>query len=193
MTVDFYNNNAENFFKDTVDADMKKAYDIFQKHLISNTGEILDLGCGSGRDSKYFIKCGYDITAIDLSIELAKKASTYLEKEVIVKDMRELDYCDKFIGIWACASLLHLKENDILKTLQKCYMALKKDGILYASFKYGNNNYEKDGRYFTCFTEEKIEKIVDLTNFIVVDMFQTSDVRVGREKEKWLNIVLKKG
>lgn len=194
MSVLFYDTNADDFFTNTINSNMQQLYTIFEENIpqeYPQPWEILDLGCGSGRDSKYFISAGYKVTALDFSKILAQKASAYIGQEVIVKDMRQIDYLDKFIGIWACASLLHLTETEILATLQKCLAALKKDGVLFASFKYGESNYQKDGRSFTCFTQEKFLNLVETLN-CPIQTFVTSDVCPERANEKWLNILLKK-
>ena len=192
MSVEFYNNNAEDFFNNTVNADMSATYSLFEENLSDVNGEILDLGCGSGRDAKHFIDKGYEVTALDLSPVLAEKASKYIGQKVIVGDMKDLDYKDRFIGIWACASLLHLTESEVLETVKRCHKALKKDGVLYASFKYGEKNYEKDGRSFTCFTKDKFLNLIEGLDFYYRATFETGDVRPGRENEKWLNVILKK-
>lgn len=193
MSVEFYNNNAEEFFNNTVNADMSATYSLFEENLSDIDGEILDLGCGSGRDAKHFIDKGYKVTALDLSPVLAAKASKYIGQQVIIGDMKDLDYKDRFIGIWACASLLHLAEDEVLETIKRCHKALKKDGVLYASFKYGENNYEKDGRSFTCFTKDKFLNLIEGLDFYYRATFETGDVRPGRENEKWLNVILKRG
>ncbi|MCQ8213369.1 class I SAM-dependent methyltransferase [Cetobacterium somerae] len=193
MSVEFYNNNAEEFFNNTVNADMSATYSLFEENLSDIDGEILDLGCGSGRDAKYFIDKGYKVTALDLSPVLAEKASKYIGQQVIIGDMKDLDYKDRFIGIWACASLLHLTEDEVFETIKRCHKALKKDGVLYASFKYGENNYEKDGRSFTCFTKDKFLNLIEGLDFYYRATFETGDVRPGRGNEKWLNVILKKG
>lgn len=193
MSVEFYNNNAEEFFNNTINADMSATYSLFEENLSDIDGEILDLGCGSGRDAKHFIDKGYKVTALDLSPVLAAKASKYIGQQVIIGDMKDLDYKDKFIGIWACASLLHLTEDEVFETIKRCHKALKKDGVLYASFKYGENNYEKGGRSFTCFTRDKFLNLIEGLDFYYRATFETGDVRPGRENEKWLNVILKKG
>lgn len=190
MSVKFYNDNAEDFFYNTVNADMSATYNIFEDNLLEKNGEILDLGCGSGRDAKHFLDSGFSVTALDLSPILAEKASKFIGQDVIVADMKDLNFQNKFIGIWACASLLHLSEDEILETLKKCHKALKKDGVLYASFKYGENNYEKDGRSFTCFTRDKFLDLIKNLDFYYRATFETHDVRPGRENEKWLNVIL---
>ena len=72
-TLDYYNKNAESFIQGTVSADLKDIQDKFLKELSGN--KILDFGCGSGRDTKCFIEAGYDVEAIDGSLELCKSAS----------------------------------------------------------------------------------------------------------------------
>ncbi|NME35043.1 MULTISPECIES: bifunctional 2-polyprenyl-6-hydroxyphenol methylase/3-demethylubiquinol 3-O-methyltransferase UbiG [Fusobacterium] len=191
MSIDFYNENALNFFENTVNSDMKDLYSLFLKEL-HKKASILDLGCGSGRDSKYFIDNGYKVVASDFSKELSILASQYIGQEVVVEDMRKITYENIFDGIWACASMLHLTENEIIDTLNRCYKALKKQGIIYLSFKYGNENYKKDGRSFTCFTEEKFLNLLSNTKLKCKFILQTNDVRKGRENEKWLNVILYK-
>lgn len=192
MSVKFYNDNADDFFNNTVNADMSATYKIFEEKLSEKAGEILDLGCGSGRDAKHFLDEGFTVTALDLSPILAEKASKFIGQKVIVADMKDLDFQDRFIGIWACASLLHLREEEVLETLKRCHKALKKNGVIYASFKYGESNYEKDGRSFTCFTKDKFLDLIKDLEFCCYKIFETGDVRSGREKERWLNIILKK-
>lgn len=192
MSVNFYNENAENFFSQTVRADMGLLYEKFLSKLPTTKGKILDLGCGSGRDSKYFKGLGFEVVALDLSEELAKKASEYIGQKVIVQDMRDLEFEDEFIGVWACASILHLPVEDIEIVFKKVFKSLKKDGIFYLSFKYGETDYIKDGREFTCFTEEKFIKCFPEYIDNIIDIFQTSDVRVEREEEKWFNLIMKK-
>lgn len=127
MSAEFYNNynNAEDFFNNTVNADMSSTYSLFEENLSDIDGEILDLGCGSGRDAKR-----NKVTALDLSPVLAAKASKYIGQQVIIGDMKDLDYKDKFIGIWACASLLYLVEDEVFETIKRCHKALKKDSML---------------------------------------------------------------
>lgn len=129
MSVKFYNDNAEEFFNNTVNADMSATYNIFEDNLLEKNGEILDLGCGSERDSKHFLDSGFSVTALDLSPILAKKASQFIGQDVIVSDMKALDFQDRFIGIWACASLLHLSEDEVFETIKRCHKALKIEEI----------------------------------------------------------------
>jgi trans-aconitate methyltransferase len=74
-------------------------------------GHILDAGCGSGRDSSYFLDKGFDVSAFDASAELAKLASQLIHRPVTVCQFNEYESDKPFDGIWACASLLHVSDR----------------------------------------------------------------------------------
>ena len=74
-TIEYYNKNAETYFEQTVEANLQVVYDEFLSRIPAKS-YILDFGCGSGRDSKFFIENGYKVKAIDGSIEMCKLAST---------------------------------------------------------------------------------------------------------------------
>lgn len=191
-TINYYNQNAENFIANTQNADMHPTQERFLRLLDTNTS-ILDFGCGSGRDTKYFLEKGYQVTATDGSTELCRLASEFTGIEVKEMLFQELDAMNQYDGIWSCSSILHLPKKELLPVIQKMCEALKDNGIIYISFKYGDFEGERNGRYFTDFTEktfqELIEKIPELT---IEEHWITSDVRPGRGEEKWLNLILRK-
>jgi len=189
-TIEYYNNNADKFVSDTLNCEFNQMQDKFLSYLSANSN-ILDLGCGSGRDSKYFIEKGYNIIAIDGSQELCKVAEKLINKPVICKDFREIDYNNEFDGIWACASLLHLPKDDIADIINQCIKALKQNGILYCSFKYGDFEGYRNERYFTDLTEQRFKDLIsNVKNIQIKEIFISNDVRKGREQEKWLNIFI---
>lgn len=192
-TLDYYNKNSEEYFNSTLNVDMTNTYKEFLK-LVPEGGKILDLGCGSGRDSMNFIKLGYEVTAVDGSKELAKKASALLGKEVIVSTFEELELKEKFHGIWACASLLHIKREDLKTVLNNLYNNLDDNGVFYMSFKYGEKEYVDDkNRYFNCFTDESIISFInENTKYNILGLYITED-KLGRVNEvKWLNLICNK-
>ena len=109
-TLKYYENNADSFVQDTVSADMSGARQRFMEYL-PRQARILDFGCGSGRDIKFFLDKGYIVDGADGSPELCRIASDYTG--IGVKQMRfqELDAEELYDGIWACASILHLLHN----------------------------------------------------------------------------------
>ena len=189
-TLDYYNKNSEEYFNSTLNVDMTNTYKEFLK-LVPEGGKILDLGCGSGRDSMNFMKLGYEVTAVDGSKELAKKASVLLGKEVIVSTFEELELKEKFHGIWACASLLHIKREDLKTVLNNLYNNLEDNGVFYMSFKYGEKEYVDDkNRYFNCFTDESIIGFInENTKYNILGLYITED-KLGRVNEvKWVNLI----
>ncbi len=192
-TLDYYNKNSEEYFNSTLNVDMTNTYKEFLK-LVPEGGKILDLGCGSGRDSMNFMKLGYEVTAVDGAKELAKKASVLLGKEVILSTFEELELKEKFHGIWACASLLHIKREDLKTVLNNLYNNLDDNGVFYMSFKYGEKEYVDDkNRYFNCFTDESIISFInENTKFNILDLYITED-KLGRVNEvKWVNLICNK-
>ncbi len=88
-TLNYYNQKSDEFIENTVHADLSEQYHFFEKHL-SRCATILDFGCGSGRDSKYFLSHGYQVTAIDGSEKMCEYASllTGLDvKNVLFQDI----------------------------------------------------------------------------------------------------------
>lgn len=190
ITLDFYNSNYNDYYNNTVSVDLSKIYLEFTK-ILPKAASILDLGCGSGRDSLYFKNEGYKVTAIDGSEKLAELASNLIEQDVIVSKFEELEIKDRFGGIWACASLLHLDYVELEKLLIKLEAALVNNGILYMSFKYGSTEFIDDkGRYFNLYTEEKLTTLLDKVSSLEISkLFKTIDVIPGREDVIWLNVL----
>lgn len=189
-TLDFYNNNSKSYIESTLSVDMSHLYKDFLKH-ISKGGHILDLGCGSGRDSLEFIKQGYNVTAVDGSKELSIAASKLIEQEVICSKFEELQLTEKFHGIWACASLLHVNRKDILDVIKNTSSNLKDNGVFYMSFKYGEKEYiDEKGRYFNCYTEETFNELISKVEGLdIMKIYKTIDIVPGRGDIIWLNIL----
>src|ERR687885_194185 len=137
ITIDFYNEHAQDFYHRTVNVDMRELYAPFLA-LLPAGAHILDAGCGSGRDSLYFKQHGYQVTALDASAELVKLSSQLLQQPVLHLTFQEVDFDERFDGIWACASLLHVPRIEIDDVLRRLTKALKPGAILFTSFKNGN-------------------------------------------------------
>ena len=192
ITIEYYNENVSKFVNDTQDVVFCATQDLFLSYL--NEGDsILDLGCGSGRDTKYFLSKGYKVDATDGSEEICKVASDYTGINVKCLLFNELDEIDKYDGIWACASILHLDRDDLIDVFHRIARALKDNGILYTSFKYSEFEGMRNGRYFTDFTIESFNEFqTNIPEFIIEKKWITRDVRAGREDEKWLNLIMRK-
>ncbi len=191
-TIEYYNQNAEQFVHGTLSVDFVATQERFLAKL-STGASVLDFGCGSGRDTKYFLDKGYQVDATDGSAELCKRASEYIGVNVKQMLFEELDEQEKYDGIWACSSILHLDKRTLTDVLRKMEAALKANGVVYTSFKYGDFEGERNGRYFTDFTPETFEKYLkEVPELQIEEQWITSDVRPGRGEEKWLNLILRK-
>jgi SAM-dependent methyltransferase len=192
ITLEYYEKNADAFFEGTVSVDMTYARERFLAKL-PGKAYLLDLGCGSGRDAKAFLELGYAVDAVDGSEELCRRASSFTGIEVKCMLFQDLDETEKYDGIWACASLLHLPRKELTGVFRKIKKALKQDGILYTGFKYGTFEGMRNGRYFTDFTEETFRAFLDeFPGFTELEHWVTADVRPGRGEEKWFNVLLEK-
>ena len=173
-TLRYYEENADRFTSTTLDVDMSSIQDAFLS-LLHSGARILDLGCGTGRDSRYFLSRGFDVTACD-------------GRHLLFED---LDYVDEFEGIWACSSLLHVPSTGLKDIFRLVHRALKSNGVFYSSFKYGTYEGERNGRYFTDLTEDSIAELMDGL-FQPLHIWITNDARKDRHDEKWLNVMARK-
>lgn len=188
-TLAYYNNNAADFFSNTVSVDMSVLYDRFLSAL-SPGSLILDAGCGSGRDAKAFMQRGFRVAAFDGSAELARMATAHVGIEVAVRSFANVSEVSCYDGIWACASLLHLPEADIPEALQSLWAALKPGGAFYLSFKIGVGERTQGGRHFTDITEPQLREWLGvLPDLLSIECWETADQRPGRS-EQWLNAII---
>ena len=191
-TLNYYNNKATEFVSGTVEVQFIEMQDTFLKYVPAG-GKILDFGCGSGRDTKYFLSRGYAVEATDGSEELCKIASEYTGISVKKMLFHELNSVGEYDGIWACASILHVAKQELPMIIQKMADAVKDGGAVYMSFKYGEFEGVKNGRYFTYLTEGAFEKLIEqIPKLRVEKLWVTTDVRADRDEERWLNVILRR-
>ena len=191
-TLEYYNKNAESFVYETLNVNLQETQERFLKHIPPHR-RVLDFGCGSGRDAKYFYTKGFKVDAVDGSDELCKRAAEYTGINVKKMLFSDLDVVEEYDGIWACSSILHLSSLELRDVLLKMIKALKNGGVIYASFKYGEYEGMRNGRYFTDFTETSFKSyIANIDNVEIADSWITGDVRPGRGDQKWLNLILQK-
>ncbi|MGR5501640.1 class I SAM-dependent DNA methyltransferase [Vibrio sp. DNB22_10_4] len=190
MTNHYYTEHAQDFFDSTVGVDVQKLYEHFLP-TIKQKGNILDAGCGSGRDSKHFLELGFKVSAFDANEALVSLASSHLGQPVTLARFDTFaGEPNSFDGIWACASLLHVEAESLPSAFIHLGKLLKANGVFYCSFKYGESALVRNGRYFTDMNEKKLEDVLSQTGLVIDKTWKTSDARPGRESEKWLNAIL---
>ena len=188
-SISFYTDNAQDFYNRTVDINLENLYAEFLP-LIPPGGAILDAGCGSGRDSRYFIDKGFRVHAIDASPELAGRASDLIGQTVEVTTFEQFRSEIQFNGIWACASLLHVPPALLPAAIGNLATALQSGGIFYMSFKYGQGQRIRGTRQFTDMDESGLEDLASqVTDLNLKKIWTTEDLRPDRSSEKWMNAI----
>lgn len=191
-TLDYYDQNARAYRDDTVNVPMKYSYDRFLFYL-PETGRLLDFGCGSGRDTKFFLEKGFEVDAVDGSAEQAKIAEELTSHPVRVMRFTELDAGNTYEGIWACASILHCPWDELTEVFGRMLKALKKEGVIYASFKLGDFEGYRGERYYTDLDVERLYRLLSrYENCLLLECWKSHDGRPERFEEMWLNFIVRR-
>lgn len=167
-TINSYNRNAKEFSKKFQELmNIEKRYE-FKKFISLLFGkEILDLGCGAGDHSDYFVKQGLRVTSIDISkemIEICKGKKLNAE----IMDIEDLKFEDNtFNGIWAVTSLLHIPKSKLPLVIDKLHKILKNKGVLYVCVKEGKgeglikDKEQNSQRFFSFWEKEELLKLFE--------------------------------
>lgn len=191
MMSNYYESNAERYAAETLSADMSEQYQRFLP-LLKDGVKLLDVGSGSGRDACYFQKQGYQVTALEPSKNLCREIRKVFSGEIMCSDIQNYQPAERYDGIWACASLIHLQEEEVLCFFEKIDLHLNDNGIVYVSGKNGPpTGKAQDGRYFLEFTEQLVEKILMVNEQLKSEqLWYTEDVN-GRKGFRWLNVIFR--
>lgn len=188
-TIDYYNNHAESFYDRTINLDTSEFYTKFLTYL-PEKATILDAGCGVGRDTKYFLSKGYSVKAFDASEKMVEIASKETGMEIMNLTFQELNFKNMFDAVWAQASLLHIPYHMTREVYQKIHSSLKKNGIFYASYKYGDSHIQKSERDFYNMNESKILPYFEGL-FDILEVYTKKDTRNNVE-DMWLFFIVRK-
>ena len=159
----------------------------------SGQPRILDLGCGSGRDALAFSEAGFPVEAMDASSDMARIAAERTGLPVAVGRAEELAVEAHYDGVWACASLLHVPMAGLADVFLRLRRALRPEGVLYASFKWGRGERTEGGLHFTDLTPESAEALVRGTSGLrPEESWASEDTRPGRAGVVWLNLLARR-
>lgn len=190
-SIDYYDRYAVPYYEETVDFSMEEQLERFIE-LLPESADVLDLGCGSGRDTVFLEEEGCVVTAMDGSEKMCELASIHTGKEVLHLKVEDMEFDDVFHGIWACSVLGHFTPDEVKGVMDKILKALKDDGILYFSVKKGERNGKYNGRYFYDYDREALNNLLDaFPNIKVLDIWKTNDVRADKS-DRWFNVLLRK-
>lgn len=191
-TIDAYNKIADEYYYRNSVSIWNKEYEIFFD-LLPKGGNVLEVGCGIGRDAEFLVK-KYDYVGIDASeamLNIAKKKVP--SAKFLLQDFFALDFKDNtFDGFWAAAALLHVPKDEINKSLQEIKSVLKPNAIGFISLKEkrmldeGIIWQEQLGveRFFAFYTKDEFRKILEANGFEIVEM--TKEIENDKDKTVWL-------
>ena len=190
--IDYYNKYAAKVFEDTVDQNMDAITAPFLE-LLEEGDTILDMGCGSGRDSLTFYDLGYDVTPLDGSEEMCRLAEVHTGLDVLQMTYEEMAFDGAFDGVWACGAFVHIPKDEMPALFRKVARALTEDGIFYLSMRLGDFEGFQGERYFSCYSEKELRSLVEVDGlFTVLKEWVTRDVRSGHSDIQWINILARK-
>ena len=188
-TLSWYRENAIQYAEETRNSLVLDALWEFLSRM-KEGGTILDYGSGSGRDSAYFLDKGFSVDSLDGSAEMKAQAERLFGIKVKLASFLSLEEKDKYDGIWAQASILHLEEHDLRVALTLIERALKRDGVFYSSFRKGEEDGYENGRWYTNMTERRFLSFLP-AKLYVEKIWESQDVRPGVSRT-WLSIICRK-
>lgn len=191
-TLKYYARKLESYVKRTMDIDMSERYAAFEAYLRPEA-HILDAGCGPGRDTRYFLERGYQVTAFDASPEMAHYAAQFTGQGVSTMRFQEMNDESSFDGIWTCASLLHVPKSEIEDVMRRCIQALKPGGVWYMCFKDGDGEEERGGRFFNDYSDEKLKEL--LKGFCEIELrrvWRSPHVKIDHPAVDWINAIVQR-
>jgi len=191
MNADYYNKNVQKYKDKTENLDLHEFYNMFLKYVPLG-GKILDAGGGPGRDLHYFLTNGYDTHYFDASEAMVKEAQRRNGSKNVVQDtFHNYDGDKDFDGIWAMASMLHVPYDEISTAVTNMVSHLKKDGVMYISFKHGSDTSTRvfSQRTFTDMNIEEFTNLVKGTGARILESNLSSDAKIDTDYQ-WLNLIL---
>lgn len=197
-TLSYYNEQASAYYQQTYAVSLDDIYSQFIDKLTSELDQtVLDVGCGSGRDSVYFASLGFTVTAVDGSAKLLNLAKEDCEHDIdwlqlSFKEIAKQNWVNYFTGIWACASLLHVSFNELPSVLNILVAALKTGGVIYLSFKHGDSERLDGDRFFCDMNDSRIEQVLTkVPSVTLVKTWQSYDKRYDNSTI-WFNVIIVK-
>jgi len=185
----FYEDHAVEYFSWTFGAQTQFVLDRFLSHLPAKAS-ILDAGCGSGRDLKFFLSRGHCVLGIDASTALVQMAAEYSGAPCEFARIESISYEERFDGIWACASLLHLPQDVFRPALRCLNRALKRGGTLFMAVQEGQGEaILPDGRLYVYYSEDDIRKSLDAAGLAVDELWTSQNSAEAVHQPVWINVI----
>jgi SAM-dependent methyltransferase len=194
-TIAHYDRGAEAFRAGTGDHDVSQNYAALLEAIEAEPPfAILDLGCGPGRDLRYFRSLGHEAVGLDGSREFVAMARAFSGCEVLHQNFLALALpASRFDGVFANASLFHVPSRELPRVLRELWAALRPRGVLFCSNPHGNNEEGLNGERYCCFFDhETWRNYVSAAGFLELRHYYRPP-GLPRHRQPWLATVWRKG
>jgi SAM-dependent methyltransferase len=192
-TLEFYGREAERYCERTGSAPTATLGAFLGR--LPHGATILELGCGSGRDSAEMLQRGYNVLPTDGSPEMAQQAGRRLHRSVAILEFGEIEGESKFDGVWANACLLHVPIPSMNDVIARIHRVLRPSGTLFASFKAGEGEgRDKFGRYYNYSSPIRLRTIFEeAAPWVSLQIQESPGVGFDDVPVAWLNCMALKG
>lgn len=188
LTLDYYNERAEKFWKGTRDYDVSQNIAALLGYI---EGEapfmILDFGCGPGRDLKVFAEIGHVAVGLEGAAHFAAMARVHSGCEVWQQDFLRLHLPDNhFDGVFANAALFHVPSQELPRVLRELHASLKPGGVLLSSNPHGHNEEGwNGGRYGVYYDLDSWRRYLSAAGFVELNHYYRP-AGLPRDNQPWL-------
>ena len=153
QTLEHYDRRAQAFWEGTRDHDVSQNIAaLLQTIEAPPPFELLDFGCGPGRDLKTFTQLGHRATGVEGAAQFAAMARAYSGCEVLQQNFLQLSLPDgRFDGVFANAALFHVPSQALPRVLTQLRATLKPGGVLFSSNPRGDGQEGWSGGRYSAF------------------------------------------
>jgi SAM-dependent methyltransferase len=194
VTLEHYTGHADQFWRGTRDHDVSQNIAELLRHIEGeHPFNILDFGCGPGRDLQAFTELGHVALGLEGASRFAAMARESSGCEVWQQDFLKLDLpAARFDGVFANAALFHVPSAELPRVLTELHATLKPHGVLFSSNPRGNNEEGwSAGRYGVYHDLETWRRYLTATGFIELNHYFRPP-GLPREQQPWLATVWRK-
>jgi len=190
FTLCHYNENVDSYWHGTKDHDVSQNYKAFLAPFPEGKNlDILDFGCGPGRDVNYFQSLGHRPVGLDGSVEFCRMARRYTRCQILHQKFLSLALPQQaFDGVFANASLFHVPSQELPRVLYELHRALRPGGILFSSNPRGNEEGWSGQRYGNYMELDVSKTYLEEAGFKVINHYYRPYGKPIQE-QPWLAIV----
>ncbi|SDR86709.1 Uncharacterized protein, DUF1810 family [Halopseudomonas sabulinigri] len=188
QTLSHYELNAERFREGTRGHDVSQNIAALLRYIEAPAPwQILDVGCGPGRDLQTFTALGHIAVGLDGCERFVQMARTDSGCEVWLQDFLKLDLpAQRFDGVFANAALFHIPSQALPHALRQLYSSLKPGGVLLSSNPRGEDQEGWNGdRYGVYYRLETWQSCMQAAGFVELEHYYRP-AGLPREQQPWL-------